>query len=479
MRPLAPIVLLLVGCTSDPATQLCSPDCPSQSGGGTQEATGGGSVGPTTLIDETFVGGSRIKAAVLSEEGAPPTRMGFRDTQLDTDCYLQVAGDGVSRCVPWATAYAVDGYFSDASCTRPAFSTAMSNPRFALRYDTSGCETRWRFFNVGAALSSQHWFYKTSTGCYMQTVTTGQQAYELGDQLPPETFVSATVTESTANGVGFDTISFGDGAHGTYGLRLNGSPCYAQHFIDGTNRCAPSSLAWGSNTWADSQCSSAAIVSSTCSAPELGVAGWLATDSCEPAVNLVHLGVSLNKYYAGSSCSGVTPQSTQVVYAAGDPVPPAEFPAAQPALVGTGRLQGTVLTWPSGLRTAGRWVDTQLNEACVWYGTSSTPWRLCAVSTPGLNVGAWFGDHGCTEPLAYSQVASSTCAPKYVATPTNPADLSVPPRVFTVGGRHTGNVYVGTPESCTQTTAPDGFALYDTAGEVPLTELASVTQSLQ
>jgi hypothetical protein len=177
-------------------------------------------------------------------------------------------------------------------------------------------------------------------------------------------------------------------------------------------------------------------------------------------------------------CSAQTVPPNEVVFTAGASVPPSTFAAAQRSVAGTGRLQGTVLTWPSGLRTSWTWFDTQLGEACEWFGPSTAPTRTCAVATPGVSMTGCFSDHGCTQPLAGTQTSASSCAPKYVATYADETDTT--PRVLSVGARHSGNVYVGTPESCTQLTTPlDGWTLFETTGEVPLSQLATAPQMLQ
>jgi hypothetical protein len=310
----------------------------------------------------------------------------------------------------------------------------------------------------------------------------GQQLFTLGDQLNPSAFVAATVRESTSAGVGFDQVSFEDGAHGTTALRdaAGGAACGAIRFADGSLRCTPWNLAPSGGNFSNSSCSAPALVTSAgCDAPSLGVTGSVATDTCEPGYALVQVGPVLNTYYSGSACTPVAVSPAQLAYSAGAAVADSTFPLGQPALAGSGRLQQTVLSWPSGLRSSYRWFDTQLNEYCSWYGHSADTSRACAVSTPGLNLlPGYYADFRCSQPLAATTSPASACAPKYVATATDPSTYA--PRVLAVNGRHSGAVYTGTPESCTMlTTSLSGYFLFDVGGEVPTSSLAQVSQTLE
>jgi hypothetical protein len=480
--------LVFAACSSSPSQICVSPCQDMQAGGGNGgggtganggggSASSGGGTGARAPTDDVFVSGTRIKAA-RAQQGTLSLVTAWRDTQLNQDCLLYAAADGQQRCMPMSVPYAVDGYFSDMGCTQPAF-PATSASALAIRYDTSSCAFKVHVFNVGAHLSTRTLFFKSGTSCGMVTVPANQEPYALGSELPASNFVAVTTTPATAGGVAFDQITFDDGAHGTYSLRDSaiGSDCFIRSFTDGTLRCGSFDYAWAGSSFANSTCTQPAALDTSCTPPKYAAAGYEAV-GCEPQPKLVELVAALTGYFSGTpaSCTAQTPGPNVTAYATGAAVPASRFTQGQVALVGTGRIQEQVVTWPSGVRSGYRFFDSQLNEFCTFYGKSTDTERVCSPSTPGLYVYSFYSDPGCSQPLAGASTALPSCTPKFVTS----ADADWVGHSFPVGARYSGAVYSGTPASCSAVTSQlSAWTFFTLGAELDRSQLATLPQSLQ
>jgi hypothetical protein len=182
------LVLLLAGCTSTNAITKDPSD-------------GGGAVLPDAAVDGAADGGmmgqltsgSRLKAKFFTgEDGSkvyvPGTMV---DTMRGEDCSIQVAADGMTRCLP-APAQ-TNEYFADMGCTQ------------ALALKPRGCQAPKEITASGIPTCAGAKVFSIS-GRFTGKVYSGSPAlcgvppdpsanwdlYSLGAEIPPSSFVAGT-----------------------------------------------------------------------------------------------------------------------------------------------------------------------------------------------------------------------------------------------------------------------------------------------
>lgn len=162
---------------------------PGHQDGGDGSGSGSGS-GSDDL--QPYRSGTRIKARVLTTPDGAKVLNGWRDTQLNLDCYFSVTADGISRCVPSAPSDQ-GSYFADAGCTAPVVLSAVysfNNPKYASQFILDSYPLRYRFYNLGGKVTS--YYYKSGTSCTLQTAQPTTEVYLRLAEVPPSTFQSAT-----------------------------------------------------------------------------------------------------------------------------------------------------------------------------------------------------------------------------------------------------------------------------------------------
>jgi hypothetical protein len=121
------------------------------------------------------------------------------------------------------------------------------------------------------------------------------------------------------------------------------------------------------------------------------------------------------------------------------------------------------------------WFDSQRNENCGFQMAADGKIR-CLPSGTSVEAG-FFGDTGCTQPLATMQTGCAPPASYALADASDPGACE--PRrfkVLTLGAKHAGDAYRGAPGSCIKNTLPVGTDLYDTGAEVPASSLVAATE---
>lgn len=121
-----------------------------------------------------------------------------------------------------------------------------------------------------------------------------------------------------------------------------------------------------------------------------------------------------------------------------------------------------------------QWYDSQRRENCSFTILSDGNYH-CRPASPAFVLG-YFADAGCTQQLAQASSAPGCTAPTTAV--VSPASASCPTkgeRVYQVGAVFTGTVYSGTPSSCTKSTTPSGYALYNVGAEIPASSFVSAT----
>jgi hypothetical protein len=428
-----------------------------------------------------------LKAKVALDGAGGVGMLIWHDTQLNDDCWFFTAADGALRCIPlYSAPYAVEGFFSDSSCTQPlveGYRTCAGAPTRAVRYDLTACPMRMRMFAVGQQVTAATLYFKsTPTSCSTRQVQANEVWYALGAELPATTFVRGTAMPGPNSGVSLASLVADDGAHSSWMLHDNSGnfDCYANPMANGDTRCIPYDTLSSAGEFSDSSCTMPAFTKTTgaCPAPTFGLR-YAATgaSSCVADNAYSRVGPPISTYYrsSGSSCTASQSSSAWQDYAAGAPVPASTFGLGTPSLAAAGRLQRTTLTWPGGARTLGGWRDTQLGEECVWWYAAADGSRRCLPSTPGASMSSYFADSACTAPLARVAFSGSACTPRYALDYFN--NCAMRSHVFQVGALHTGPVYSSSSTGCAVTTTTE--TLYRTTGELAPSAMAPLTEALQ
>jgi hypothetical protein len=104
---------------------------------------------------------------------------------------------------------------------------------------------------------------------------------------------------------------------------------------------------------------------------------------------------------------------------------------------------------------------------------------LRCLPTTYAYVATYWGDAGCTTPVAFS---STGCAPAYATkseAATTCVDTGYYPtnqrtRIYSVAGAYTSStIWIGTPASCTMTTTNAAYTYYSVGSEVPASNFAA------
>jgi hypothetical protein len=194
-----------------------------ESDGGTRQTEAGGSDGIDDHPDAGFgppsaphgalqcrpkVDGDRLKALrLLGDDGSVLVQGdGWFDTKAAVQCEIEIASDGVRRCLPalYTPGVTVGTGYADAECTRPvAISSANFCPTTPIRYsvvegpEDESCQSMRRVYELGdvvGAFDEIHYLVDDGT---CTTVNTGPitDFYEVVREVPPEEFVSVDAIE--------------------------------------------------------------------------------------------------------------------------------------------------------------------------------------------------------------------------------------------------------------------------------------------
>lgn len=208
VSPVVALVVVAVGCGT------ISPDMPG-AGGGTHSATGGGngSTGggssgrgggaqPGAVRTELYTAGSRLKVRSLVGTDGSRQQVGLWDSQRNEACGFVLASDGRMRCLPFGEAVTSVYYFTDASCSTPAFlvSSVCSAPKYGIVYrPTNACNisSPWSYtvqtVSVSASGTTYYTQYGAGAACTQQQLAAdgGVSVYQTGTTIDPGTFVAA------------------------------------------------------------------------------------------------------------------------------------------------------------------------------------------------------------------------------------------------------------------------------------------------
>lgn len=181
------------------------------SNGGSGTGTGpGGTLGD--LVDaianpvpdaEASTSGTRLKAVYrTATDGSKEYFFNtWWDSQRNEYCWFTQMYDGSSRCLPYGADptngqiyyTGVGTYYSDAGCTSPlavAIGTCTAGLKYAI--ENSSCPQSVKLYSLGPQFTASV-YAKSGTSCNTATPSAAYTLYALGAEVPPSSFVSATV----------------------------------------------------------------------------------------------------------------------------------------------------------------------------------------------------------------------------------------------------------------------------------------------
>jgi hypothetical protein len=141
---------------------------------------------------EDYASGTRIKARVVRTPDGAKALLGWRDVQLNVDCYFSAAADSTLRCIP-SGPYVTPGLYADGSCAIPAAVATVGvhlSPKYAIESIAGAYPLKSRVYDLGPVIP----FYYTRSGgnCLQLTPQPGLVYYARSVEVPASTFQSAT-----------------------------------------------------------------------------------------------------------------------------------------------------------------------------------------------------------------------------------------------------------------------------------------------
>jgi hypothetical protein len=173
-----------------------SPEDAGGTGGGPAGGgAGGGGVdaGPTIGVQHQALSGSRLKTRVITGDDGSQVYAGMFDSTRGEPCAFQLAGDGVTRCLPSARPTAIT--YSDAACTVPVFrvTEAECAPKYAVdSASLATCPLYWRLHDVTAIATPPAAYSNASGLCQALPVVVDGGWYSYGAELDAGLFVGGT-----------------------------------------------------------------------------------------------------------------------------------------------------------------------------------------------------------------------------------------------------------------------------------------------
>ena len=480
------------------------------SGGGAGGGAGGGSVGapsaenaggsvgggggqgsvdaphevPARAIPDPFepVDGDRLKARWAEAEGGARVFAGWYDSQRHANCIIYRTLDGDLHCMPLGS-YQSRGYFLDAACGVAAAVSSLPPGcpvpdvvSTAIPTTPARCESRYRFNQLGAPVTSGMLYYRSpfasNPTCTTRGTTqiTAGRVFEVGPELPPSMFVKFTprTLPPLPSNPRIDLMIYeGDDGSLSAGAWFNvASKTTCGYFLasDGNYRCldGPTASASDSNyDLGDAGCKQpTASFRPACAAPQ--IVSYYTSHSCPAKNTLNALGPPVAQTYykddAGKCTASISdPASGLEYHMVGAPIPIDGFPVVGYTLdpSTSGRLRRRLFSTPGGRSsTLGGWFDTTLNQPCSMTQLTSGSTR-CLPSTDYVS-NEYFSDAACTALVL--ETDAGACAPKYAlkSAACNSSSYSL----YNVGARYTGKLYYLSAGTCTDTTPSFGYVYY-------------------
>lgn len=264
-----------------------------------------------------------------------------RDQTLGVDCTLRqdYFDAPTGSCVPAGTSLA--RYFHDSQCTAAQVDglTACAKPAFAQQPINASCpEPTFRYFTVGAAVTSSPLFVRTDISCSATTASSDRTFYAID---APIEGLPLTRAPDAEPGRTVQLVHYSDGKTRTRDVQLrdtgHGTNCAAFPQTDGTIRCVPI----GGNVqslYSDSNCTTAidvvqirAGIDPTCGAPHLpkfATKSISTPGQCGFQLELYEVGAKVAPLYQNTGTCTLVNLPGVEFYKVGALHPIAEFPSA-------------------------------------------------------------------------------------------------------------------------------------------------------
>lgn len=425
-------------------------------------STAGPSQPEPAVIEESS--GTRLKVVWAVGPGGERVFSSWYDTKLDLECIFQLASDGKKRCLPSAAAWAND-VFADGGCTVRAVRVHGYETRRYYRLQTPTCPPRVTVGRPGAELPADAIFQQRKlamtarsgarsyqpTGC-AAAVPSSATAFSLGETVPPETFVAATIRRDDRGApLALTMLDGEDGSRDVsswFDTRLGVECGFDQHAADGSDRCLPRTDAFVQAGFSDDGCGTPAATKITgpSSCEQVQYVRAEPANECPRRIHVLRGGPRLPSAYEDYGSAGCQP-STKEHYQMGPEVPPAELPsgASRTWRPGTGPL-GVRLIEAGGKIVRRHFVDERFDVPCFVNTCGGDPRCLPAFDLEAALAqedGEAYADPDCQRRLARGK--SGVCLPKVVRlmritpVPTQSVDCSA--SFYLIGPRHQGSVY--------------------------------------
>ena len=149
---------------------------------------------------DTTTSGSRLKARNYVGSDGSKQFWGWHDSMVNADCSFLPASDGTTRCLPVGVGTATGGYFSDPGCSQPLAQAAKGCSPAMYTFQivvpaTTGCVPTdfYRLYSVSSPYSGPI-YTGTPASCTAEpNAGTTADFYSAGAEIPPSTFVAATL----------------------------------------------------------------------------------------------------------------------------------------------------------------------------------------------------------------------------------------------------------------------------------------------
>ncbi|CAN5886626.1 hypothetical protein BH11MYX3_BH11MYX3_40860 [soil metagenome] len=389
-------------------------------------ACGGSSDHPDAAIDgpdgdatPLWVSGTRLRA-VIHAAGDAKRFLTWHDSMCNEDCELQLASDGMQRCLP--NMQSTDVYYTDAACTISVgqFPPGQAPTTGYLTTNDFVCDAGTPLYPVRAGITPPAMLYrKNGASCTGGiTPTPGYTILPLAPEIAPSTFVGATTAiEPRGPRLSVTVLHAEDGAREVSGITdtTRAMPCFVLAVGTSTVCQSANSAYLSSGTYTDAGCFTHAAAFSrygnyACShEPSLVVdygTGGI------PSLFAVGSKLTGTLYGSSGSCMATAPVPNTDYYQIGASVPLTELAQLTRPREGAGRVQLEQVHTPTGelLQTWG-FFDTMRNMACHLFLADDLMTRcLPEGSIPALE----FTDAACTNAVVSVAPTQTLTAGSYV-----------------------------------------------------------------
>jgi len=459
-----------------------------------------------TPIQFTWKSGSRLKVRNAKSSDGDALPIGFRDSTLNQNCTVNLAGDGTYRCMPTFAESAIAftgivGIYADKGCTQPLArvlytAAECATPKQTLLVTASTNDTRYQVFPLGAAYTGTIHIKSLSGACSDGNATASGYLIDPTKEVAASSYVKMTSTPrtvATVSGrmyIGDDTSeqfeTFTDTAHGGWDCALAESGVFA-------GSCIPTRTATR-GAFSDPNCNTAAAFGRNNSQ------AISATNDCSDTVSLETIGAAIavgsGAYYtknpSSGACTAGTVPSISTLYSLGSAVAANSLLTPATTQAGATRLVKRVRS-AAGTTSellADTFYDTTLKIPCTPQLDQSGQWR-CLPIAPAVrdlptSATSKYSNAGCTDEVVTNATALSPCVTdpevsywRYGSTDHSCSDATLRGYRYIKLGTMMTNVtlYIKSGGSCVHETSPTAFAWPATS--VDATSFAALTESVE